>query len=271
MVRVAFLKPGDLTIGDAFAFPTGDRRFGVCRVVVVEGGWAGNAKALIATSSWIGAEVPAPSEPLLRRVLRLSHHRYANQPSTLWVLDRPPADLIPIGTIPPSDEDVALANACQASGRWRSQIIQPLLQWRWDHDRDALLAEDAENEKAEELARANAERNRSESLSATTLDSLKTYRFFPDWKSYPSKRAIKASRELMTNTVQRLVELGPNPSKKDRLQLLQDCIESFNDLDEKSHFIETIEREDICREFEAIVHACGLGSMTDLADKWRDW
>jgi hypothetical protein len=42
-------------------------------------------------------------------------------------------------------------------------------------------------------------------------------------------------------------------------------------LDAEKRFIETVEREDICDEFEAIVHACGLGNYKDLADRWRDW
>ncbi len=54
------------------------------------------------------------------------------------------------------------------------------------------------------------------------------------------------------------------------MAILKQCIESFNNLDAEMDFIETVEREDICEEFEAIVHACGLGAYTDLADRWRD-
>lgn len=75
----------------------------------------------------------------------------------------------------------------------------------------------------------------------------------------------------MTETVDRLQELGPNSAQADRMKVLQRCIESFNELDAQSYFIETVEREDICWEFEAIVRACGLGAHKDLADKWRDW
>ena len=55
------------------------------------------------------------------------------------------------------------------------------------------------------------------------------------------------------------------------MAVLQECIEAFNALDAELHFIETGEREDICEEFEAIVHACGLGGHEDLADRWREW
>jgi hypothetical protein len=75
----------------------------------------------------------------------------------------------------------------------------------------------------------------------------------------------------MTNTVNELLELGRNTSESERMAILQHCIESFNALDAEMRFIETIEREDICEEFEAIVHACGLGAHKDLADRWREW
>jgi len=75
----------------------------------------------------------------------------------------------------------------------------------------------------------------------------------------------------MAITVEALVELGPRASESNRMAILQRCIESFNILDAKMHFIETVEREDICEEFEAIVHACGLGAHKDLVDRWRDW
>jgi len=69
----------------------------------------------------------------------------------------------------------------------------------------------------------------------------------------------------------RLLKLGPRASEKKRMAVLQHCIESFNELDAEMQFIETIEREDICAEFEAIVHACGLGHCKGLADRWREW
>ncbi len=58
---------------------------------------------------------------------------------------------------------------------------------------------------------------------------------------------------------------------KTRMAILQECIEGFNTLDANLGFIETDEREDICVEFEAIVHACGLGAHKELTHRWREW
>jgi hypothetical protein len=75
----------------------------------------------------------------------------------------------------------------------------------------------------------------------------------------------------MTSTVERLLELGGNPSESARLAILKDCVEGFNALDAELHCIHTEEREDICEEFEAIVCACGMGDHSDLVDSWREW
>jgi hypothetical protein len=87
----------------------------------------------------------------------------------------------------------------------------------------------------------------------------------------PPQDAIDASRANMLATVRALTDLGNSASEEERLKVLQNCIEAFNELDERLEFIETLEREDICWEFEAIVYACGLGTHESLADEWRDW
>lgn len=150
--------------------------------------------------------------------------------------------------------------------------IQPLAQWRWDNDRDSVLAEDEIKDKEESQKRRRDQQDREEYLANITLNELRDHQFFPRWDEYPPKKAIRASRHIMTDTIQQLLDLGPAAPESDRMAILQDCIERFNSIDaEMEHFIETVEREDICEEFEAIVHACGLGAHEDLADHWRAW
>lgn len=149
--------------------------------------------------------------------------------------------------------------------------IQPLAQWRWDHERDSVLADDNAERLASVEQRRGAEQQRKQYLDRVTLNDLLNHRFFAKWDGYPSSRGIHASRRIMEQTVRELLNLGTDPSERDRMAVLQRCIESFNELDAQLHFIETVEREDICEEFEALVHACGLGRYQHLADEWRDW
>ena len=68
-----------------------------------------------------------------------------------------------------------------------------------------------------------------------TLEDLKDHQFFSNWIDYPPPAAITASRKIMTETVERLIKLGPNSSVRNRMNELQECIESFNDLDEEAN------------------------------------
>jgi hypothetical protein len=266
-------KAGLPAAGTAFAFPLGDGRFSVCRVLL--GAESERSKQwfegaiLVACSRWIGDEVPHADEPALRPILHLNHHSWDNRPNVLWVSDEPPQALIPIGKIEPTTEEQAIP--CASFGSWTSLTLQPLAQWRWDNEPDAVLAEDAIKRKEEAESRLRAQREREMYLERIRLEDLRVHKFFAKWKDYPPPKAIRASRNVMTATVETLIELGPTASEDERMAILQRCIETFNRLDTELQFIETVEREDICEEFEAIVHACGLGKYTNLAERWREW
>jgi hypothetical protein len=259
--------------GDAFAVPLADGRYGACRVILDASSEAARQKkfacVLVASSAWIGAEIPKCDDPALRPILCLTHHSHSGQRELIWINDPVPAGFVPLGRIDPTPEETAFK--CFTFGGWASLMIQPLMQWRWDHDRAAVLAEDqAKKAKASEQ-RQLAEARRQADRARVTLSDLLNHKFFPRWKGQPPAKAVRESRQLMASTVRRLIELGESASEDERKAVLQACIESFNQLDTKLQFITTIEREDICEEFEAIVHACGLGRYENLADEWRDW
>jgi hypothetical protein len=186
-----------------------------------------------------------------------------------WISDPVPEEFIPLGRIPPTPEETA--TDCGTFSGWASMALQPLLQWRWDHERAAVLEEDKKNNAKAVALREKAAAERRAYLAGVTLTDLLSHEFFPRWEDYPPTEAARASRDLMAATVRRLIDLGEAASEEARKAILRACIESFNELDAKLGFIETVEREDICEEFEAIVHACGLGRYADLADEWREW
>lgn len=259
--------------GDAFAVPLDDGRYSVCRVLLDASSDAAkqwNAHCvLVACSAWIGAEVPQPDDPALRPILCLTHHSWAGKREMAWISDPVPDEFIPIGRIPPTPEE--MATTCGTFSGWASMALQPLLQWRWDHDRAAVLAEDKVKQAETAVLREKAAAERRAYLAAVTLADLSAHEFFPRWEEYPPEEPARASRALMSTTVRRLIELGETASEEERRAVLRGCIESFNELDARLGFIATIEREDICEEFEALVHACGLGRYADLADEWREW
>jgi hypothetical protein len=259
--------------GDAFAVPLADGRYTVCRVLLdatsdAAKRWDGDC-VLVACSAWIGEEVPRPDDPALRPILHLTRESWGGKPAILWISDPVPDDFIPIGRILPTPEETA--TECFIIGGWVWTAMQPLMQWRWDRHRAAVLAEDKEDHAQAAARREKAAAERRAYLSGVTLADLLAHEFFPKWDVYPPAEATRASRELMAATVRRLVGLGKAATEEDRKTVLRECIESFNGLDAKLGLFETMEREDIRAEFEAIVHACGLGRYEDLADQWREW
>jgi hypothetical protein len=270
MARVK--KPELPVAGSAYAFPLEDGRYSVVRVLL--DGTSEQAKQwrttiLIACSAWIGDAVPKVTDQRLRTILRKTHHSWGDEPAVVWTSDPPPDELIAIGIILPTEDETQIE--CSSIGGWSSVTMQALLQWNWDNKRDAVLAADAERERVEAERRERAIRDRKVYLSRVTLDELLSHKFFSRWCEYPPATMIRASREIMKDTVEGLIALGPQAVEQERMDLLQKCIEQFNRLDAENDWIETLEREHICKEFDAIVHACGLGAHEHLADRWRDW
>lgn len=260
--------------GAAFVFPLGDGRYGVCRVLRQASGnelrYFGEPNVLVACSAWIGDAIPDVNDPALVPFLQLTHHSWKGKPHVFWDNQPPPREFKPLGVIPPTADERKMK--CDSSAGWEGCPGHLLAQWRWDHDREAMLAEEAR--KQEEISRELAKRNEAieKERRSITLETLSKYRFFADWKECPSKEAIKASRETMKRAVQGLIALGPSASEEQRKQVLKDCIVAFNELDRSMNgFIETSERDDICSEFDLLVHACGLGEYENLVDEWRDW
>lgn len=234
--------------GAAFAFPIGDGRYSVCRVILGKSSkrskaWNGDV-VLVACSSWIGKDLPDANDPSLRPILHLTHHKWDNKRELMWISDEVPPELIPIGGIEPTREEQEMD--CETHGLWTSLLLQPLLQWRWDNQREVALAEDRMREDREAAERAEVRRERDRYLAGVTIDELRQHEFFAGWKEYPPPKAVRASRKVMAETVGALAKLGPDAPEAKRMAVLRRCIESFNRLDAEMQFIETVEREDIC-------------------------
>jgi hypothetical protein len=151
------------TAGAAFAFPIDDGRFSVCRVLLDSSSHAQRGESLdfmtrvldglrkqnflVACSKWIGNRIPRADDPALRTILHLNHHSYVDEPNVLWIssTEELPEDFIHIGTILPSPNEIAIY-CIPRCGSWPSLTWDALTQWRWDNERDALLADERKQE-----------------------------------------------------------------------------------------------------------------------------
>jgi len=163
-------KPEDFPkVGTVFVTPLENNRVGICRVVrfLGQGGDAGAPSALIAVSDWISETAPSLADPAIRRILLLNHHSWKAKPATIWVHEPPPTNFVMLGCIEIFQEDLDLQ--CNSFGGWEGTARQALLQWRWDNDRDVVLAEDIVRKAAEASKQVEKQRARTAYLSSVTF------------------------------------------------------------------------------------------------------
>ncbi len=253
--------------GSVFLVPLTDGRFGVVRVLRTKSD-GGTPAAFVVPSSWIGNTAVRPSDRDIRLPLFLTHHSWANQREALWVVNLPPPSFIPIGDIEITAADTALER--EAYSVWESIPVQILLQWRWDNDREALLAEEAANDAKAIEARKVAAARRAELLRTVTLDSLSNQIWFDAWDEELEGPNLAASQRLVANLIVDL-KAAPKLTKTVVRRLLRSTVKKFNQLDEPTQFIETTHREDICEAFELIMAAVRYPELADEVEEWRNW
>ena len=207
----------------------------------------------------------------LRAILQLTRHGDQNRLAIQWVVDAVPDDFVFIGEIEPTNRETEID--CRFISVWENFRQYALDQWRWVHDREAFLAEEAIKEKKRVEQEESEWKDRAELLANVVLSDFEGYQFFSTWNTYPPEDMKRASQKIMADTVKVLGILGPNSPESDRMAVSRQSVESFNTLDTETYWIETVEREDICAEFELIAHACGLGQIGDdeLTGRWRNW
>lgn len=249
--------------------PLEDGRFGVCRILQ-KGREGRQERVLVVASPWIGSGKPDLSLPVFREVLMLNHHAWQNSLAMLWLWQPLPAEFKQIGFLEPTEAEKQIW--CGSGASWEWLATQLLEQWRWDHDREAVIKEDDIKALEQKKRREDYARLRSEYLATVTLQDLRVKERFEIWKGSVPAAALYDTRQIFIDTIDNLIALGPEASETIRLDVLKGCIESLNLLDSQNGlFIETDEREDLCDAFDEIVHACKLSHHKNLADKWREW
>ena len=227
---------------------------------------------MFAATEYIGWRPPAITNPLLRTVLVSNdvYYTIASGRCVKWQywIEPPPSKFKYVGVVEPTAAEARLdpENFSKFWDHWPEGI---LVEWRWRHDRPALVAAfDKTHGGPGAFQRFFGTRTRQTQL---TLNKLKKATFFSDWKGEVPAAALRESRKLMRDAVEALIRLGPKPTKKSALPIVRRCVEGFNALDEKYEFIMTIEREDILEQIEEVLRVAGLEDTDDWADRWRDW
>lgn len=257
--------PGD---GMVFAMPLRDGRIGVCRILRKE--IQTIPCALVAVSDWIGNEPPPLEDPAIRRILVKTHYKWSNIPEVMWVMSPPPPEFRALGLIRLLPEDTKAQSDWY--GGWNSFPNHVLLQWRWDHEREALLAEDAAREKQESINRGEAEEKRSIYLASLTFSQLLEKDLFPTWDEYPGDGIKRECQNVIQTFIHTLNQADQPVARKFAADELKKCIKQLNLLDaQNKHFIETEEREHLHLVLEDVLHVARQPGLVDKIEVWRKW
>ncbi|ESQ90095.1 hypothetical protein ABAC460_10020 [Asticcacaulis sp. AC460] len=148
-------------------------------------------------------------------------------------------------------------------------------EWRWAHDRDALLAENEQQKARDQAERAAAAERFRSRLSKLTWEQLLSETPFEGWTPsppFPPEDFTLAARSVVRQACMDLRGLGAKPRKADVRRILKATVEWFNTAGaEAGDVIETEEREDICELLEEMAHVARQDALVDEIDSWRDW
>ncbi|WP_156457140.1 hypothetical protein [Bradyrhizobium sp. CCH5-F6] len=148
-------------------------------------------------------------------------------------------------------------------------------EWRWEHDRDALIAESEKSKAKAAAERAAKEERYRTRLKNLTWEKLLAETPFERWvrsPPFPPAEFTEAARETICNAYRELRELGTRPPKASVRSILRRCVEWFNEADKAAGgVIETEEREDICAILEEMAFVAKQKSLVDEIGNWREW
>lgn len=144
-------------------------------------------------------------------------------------------------------------------------------EWRWAHDREALVAEAEEQQAA---LRAQAERQRTR-LKGLTLERLLSETPLADWSPsppFPSPAFTEAARAKLHGACRELQRFGAKPRKGEVRAVLKALVLWLNEADRiAEEVIETEEREALCAALEEIAFAARQPALVAEIDDWRSW
>lgn len=258
-------EPGDVL---AFTVSTVDV---LLRVVDAQG----DARCVVMTRA-TGALKKTPS---LFEVQPLAHHAWNRPVLGAWVTTPPPQGVRRLGAVPLRAGEAARvlhpeqwvkqvvktkadAQRVVSLASWDVLLRDVRLQWRWDHERAAVLAEDAarERQQASSLAAAlEAHGRQREAVVTRGVSALKRRRFFTAWKGSAPRALITAAEALLRDAVTSLE--GKTPAQATRR--LRQLVKAFNALDgAHGHTFDGVDREDIVEALSTLALACNVDDDT---------
>jgi len=262
-------------VGELFAFAVAPGVEGVLRVVA-----AHDASRCVVVTRVQGSPLKkAPKGEALFELEPMTHHERRRPMMGCWVSVGPPAGVRSLGVVPlRADEGervlhpepwvkaarktAALAAKVLPLASWDVVVADARAQWRWVHERDAVLAEDmrAERQRLDVFSAALAAQGKeTEALAQRGVTALKRQRFFGAWKGQLPRALINDAELALREAV---VSLEGRTAKQAASRLTK-LVRAFNRLGKAhGHTFDTTEAEDIMDAVGTVALACGVDETT---------
>lgn len=230
------------------------------------------------------------TSPLLFEVQPHSHHSWKRPQIGGWVSQGAPVELRSLGVVALrkgeaervlhpevwlklDPKTAELSRKVLPLVGWSSLVDDARAQWRWDHERAAVLAEDAQREREKKSvfeAAIAAQGKRRATIQKKGVASLKRKRFFAAWKSAVPVAMIKDAEAALQAAVLSLE--GKSPAQAARR--LTTLVKTFNKLNGRhGRSFDTTDREDIMDAVGTVAFACGVDDdvFDEVIDAVRDF
>jgi hypothetical protein len=246
-----------IALGSTYTYRVAKGRVAACRAIATRDGYT--AVVGVAWEGARGATLAVMTRSRrFHRVQVLTHHNWkTHKPPAIvgeLVGDAPPVGFRFVGIVPVTKAELAsLARSYVTGGGWDLIRLQGRLQWRWDHERAKVLAEDRKAELAKAkrtIAAKKAQDVERLKLRKVGPRALVRRTWFSDFR--PAKMR-DACRALMQGLVADLVA-GPRDAAR-----ITECVRAFNALDGKhGHSSDTPDAEQIMAALHEAADACGI-------------
>jgi len=161
-------------------------------------------------------------------------------------------------------------------GNWGFASAHAEGEWRWEHDRDKLVAEVARRDKFEKSEQAKIEAKHQYRLHDLNWDDFLSSPTIEKWcgddrGGLPSEFVTGVSAALR-NYSQELRGLGVKPSRGDARRLVRELVYVINSLNVE-HFgvIETLHREALVDILTDLIYLSRQKALVDELEEWREW
>jgi hypothetical protein len=176
---------------------------------------------------------------------------------------------------PITEDDLKLEIHHNSYGSWDTASKDAEGEWRWKHDRDAVVSEVKRVNAARDAKFAAEQLHYETRLKGLTCETLLAETAFERWNihpPFPPPEFVNASRIRIRQAVIDLQALGTKPRKAAVREILKKCVQWFNEIDKAfGYVIETEEREDICIVLLELATVARHRSLAEEIENWREW